>query len=160
MKNFFLHRYEMKKRLYFLILMICFSSGKIHAYTDQITVKTEEAWAAAQTVLKSKGFQRIDEKNLTLESKWITDRVVRSRGLFKKFASQTYERRYRLTVKITRRDYDTEIEVTGKFQERPVETNQHLILWRKYRPEGSDYDIERQTFMQILNRLELARVGQ
>lgn len=150
----------MKKQFYFLLLGICCFAGNTHAYTDQVTVKADEAWAAALEVLKPKGFEKIDERNYTVETKWTQDRVIRSRGILKNIASQSYERRYRLTVKVIQRDYDTEIEVRGKFQERPVETNQHLILWRKYRPEGSDYDIERQVFMQILNRLQLNRTGQ
>lgn len=129
------------------------------AYTDQVTVKAEEVWAAAKDVVKQKKFEKIDEKNMVLETKWTQDRVIRSRGLLKGIASQSYERRYRITIKVVQRDYDTEVTVIGKFQERPVETNQHLILWRKYRPEGSDFDIERQTFMQILNRLQLNRTG-
>ena len=109
---------------------------------------------------KVHGFKKRDEKNHTLETNWVTDRVVRSRGLLKQFTSKTYDRRYRIVVKITQRDYDSEIQINGVFQERAVENNQQLILWQKYKPEGMDYDIERHTFMQILNRLELARHGQ
>ncbi len=146
------------KKWIFLFLFFIVPHGFVHAYTDQITASPQEIWKAAQEVLKPRGFKKVDEKNLILETKWSVDRVTRSRGLLKSVnAKQSYERRHRLMVKIRKRDYDTELEIRGVFMERPVETNQLLISWSKYKPEGQDYDLERQAFMQILNRLEIAR---
>lgn len=147
----------MRKIAAAVILSVLWGQSAAFAYTDQITVKAPEAWEAAKEVLKPRGVKKIDEENYIIETKWVTDRVVRSRGMLKQFASQTYERRYRFRVKVTQRDYDTEIEVKGTFQERPHETNSSILMWQSYRPEGIDYDVERQVFMQILNRLELAR---
>ena len=149
----------MRKILFGLFLSLLFCAGTAQAYLDEVTVKAEEAWGAAQEVLKVHGFKKLDEKHFTLETNWVTDRVVRSRGALKNFTSKTYDRRYRIVMKITQREYDSQIQITGVFQERPVENNQSLYLWQKYKPEGMDYDIERQVFMQILNRLELARTN-
>jgi uncharacterized lipoprotein len=130
------------------------------AYTDQVTVKAEEAWQAAQEVLKQSGLKKVDETKKTLETKWIHDRVVRrGKGVFKNITSQTYDRRYRLTVRIVQRPFDTEIEVKGFFQERPVTGNPNHLLWKKVRPQIDDLDVERTFFMRILNRLELARAN-
>ncbi len=147
----------MKKHIFLFAVLLFSFSRALYAYTDQITVKAEEAWKMTLEVLSPRGISKQDDKNYVLETKWVTDRVTRSRGLLKNIAKQTYERRYRLKVKVTQRDYDTEIEIRGTFQERPYEQNSSILLWKKYRPEGIDYDLERQTFMQILNRLALAR---
>jgi hypothetical protein len=128
------------------------------AYTDQITVKVEEAWSAAEEVLKPYGFHKIDPEAKTLETKWMKDRIVRKgKGVFKNLTSATYERRYRLKVKINPRAFDTEIEVRGVFQERPLAPNSNIFLWKKVRPRTEDFDVERNIFMRILNRLELNR---
>ena len=142
-----------------VFLLSFWGLGTGYAYVDQVNVKAEEVWAAAQEVLKTYGFKKVDAQARRLETKWITDRVVRSRGLLKKYASKTYERRYQIIVTVQQRDYDSEVSVRGVFQERPLENKQQLYLWKKYKPESADYDIERQTFMSILNRLELSRNG-
>ncbi len=145
-------------KILFLPVFLLFCTASAHAYTDQITVKAGEAWQAALDVLKPYGFHKTDAKNYTLETNWISDQVVRKgKWLLKNVASKTYDRRYRITLKVLQRDYDTEIEIRGKFQERPHEMNSQLILWTSVKPESEDFDAERAIFMRILSRLELAR---
>ena len=131
----------------------------IFAYTDQITVKSEEAWQAVQDVLKNQ-IKTIDHNAKTLETKWVQDTIKRSRGPFKAYTSKTVDRRYQLKIKLVQRPYDTEIEIRGVFQERPHELEYHQLSWQKIHPEMADFDIERRVFMQILNRLELSRKGE
>ncbi len=131
------------------------------AYTDQITVKADEAWRAALEVVKSYGLHKMDARKKFLETDWVQDTVVRKgKWVFKGIFSKTYERRYRLSVRVTQRDYDSEIEVRGNFQERSKEPNSYLFSWQKVKPDGDDLDVERVVFMRILNRLELARSSQ
>ena len=130
------------------------------AYTDQITVKADEAWQAAQEVLKKDGFDHLDSESKTLRTKWIYDQVVRKgKGPLKKITSVTMERRYRMSVHVVQRPFDTEIEVRGNFQERTMGNNRTSISWKKVRTKSEDFDLERAIFMRILNRLEIARTN-
>jgi hypothetical protein len=152
----------LKLLLLTLLLNVVMISRPINsfAYTDQITVKADEAWQAAQEVLKTSGFHKLDHKTKTLQTKWIQDRVVRKgKGVLKNFTSETVERRYRLTVRVIQRDFDTEIDIRGSFQERTMGNNHTSISWKKVRTQSEDLDIERAIFMRILNRLELARTS-
>lgn len=141
--------------LSFALLPVC---QPLYAYTDQITVKADEAWTAVQEVLKNR-IQKIDQEKKVLETKWKTDMVRRARGPLKEYMSRTVDRRYRFKVTVTQRDYDSEIEIRGSFQERPHEPNSYVLAWEKVKPETEDFDVERALFMQILNRIELARKG-
>ena len=139
-------------------LLMMPSSG--WAYTDQITVKAEEAWQVAQNVLKSTGFKKLDPEKKVLETQWVHDRVLRKgKGLLKLIASQTYDRRYRLRVRVTQRAFDSEIEIRGTFQERPMGPVSSKLSWKQVRPQTEDFDIERALFMRILNHLQMARNG-
>ena len=152
-----------KGRLFFLVIWVmasalCQKTGL--AYTDQITVKAEEAWTAALDVVKPYGLHKTDAKKKLIETDWVHDTVVRKgKWLFKGVFSKTYERRYRLSLRIMQRDYDTEIEVRGNFQERPKEVQSNLFMWQKVKPDADDLDVERAVFMRILSRLELARTA-
>ena len=137
-----------------------FLNSALWAYTDQITVKSDEAWQAAQEVLKPSGIDKLDPATKTIRTKWTHDRVVRKgKGVFKNIASVTMERRYRMTVHVIQRPFDTEIEVRGDFQERTMGVNQTSYTWTKVKTKSEDFDLERATFMRILNRLEIARTN-
>lgn len=142
-----------------VLLWIVLLSGipAAFSYTDQITVKAPEAWQAALKVIKPYGIKREDPEKMIIETKWVKDVVVRSRGILKKLTGKHYERRYKLTIFITQRDYDTEIRVAGRYQIRPLDTHSNLMLWKKIKPTAADYQIEQDIFMDILKTLELAR---
>ena len=140
--------------------MLAGRSSAVWAYTDQITVKADEAWQAAQEVLKIHGFHKVDAASKTLQTKWIQDRVVRKgKWVLKNVASQTYERRYRLTVTVVQRAFDTELQIRGTFNERPITSAAVPLSWKKVHPKSEDFDVERAIFMRILNRLEIARTN-
>ena len=141
--------------LFFVVLLIWIPA--VFAYTDQITVKAPEAWQAALKVIKPYGIKKEDPEKMTIETKWVRDTVVRSRGVLKKLTGKHYQRRYKLKVFITQRDYDTEIQVAGRYQIRALDTHSDLILWQKIKPTAADYQIEQDIFMDILRTLELAR---
>lgn len=143
-----------------MLVLACFNAARAFAYTDQITVKADEAWQVAQEVLKVNGLDKVDHDNKTLRTKWVEDRVVRrGKGVLKKITSVTMQRRYRMTVRVIQRPFDTEIEVKGDFQERTLGVNQTSYSWKKIRTKSDDFDLERAVFMRILNRLEIARTN-
>jgi uncharacterized lipoprotein len=145
------------KTLLVLFALLLTMAPGISAYTDQITVKAPDAWQAALKVLKPYGIKKEDPEKMVIETVWIKDTVVRSRGFLKKISGKYYERRYKLNVSITQRDYDTEIHVHGRYQLRPLDARSDLLLWKKIKPTAADYQIEQDVFMNILKTLEIAR---
>lgn len=157
LKNFFRFSFILVGSMLVLLIKV----SPLCAYMDQVTVKAPEAWEAAKEVFRKTGFKKIDEKKYRFETKWIEDEVTRSRGLLKGIASQKYQRRYRISVEIRQREYDSEIEIHGTFQERPLNINQqYLMTWQTVHPETEDYEVERQGFMRILGQLQFMKMGQ
>lgn len=150
-----------KKFSSFVLAAILTGTPGIFAYTDQLTVKAPEAWQAALKVMKPYGIHKEDPEKMTIETKWVRDTVVRSRGrgVLKKLTGKHYERRYKLNLTITQRDYDTEIHVAGRYQVRSLDTHSNLMLWKKIKPTAADYQIEQDVFMNILKTIELTRKG-
>ncbi len=147
----------MRKVLLVMLFVVFAGMSSLDAYTDQITVKAPEAWQVALKIMKPYGIKKEDPKTMTIETKWIKDTVVRSRGPLKKLTGKYYERRYRLKVSVTQRDYDTEIQIKGRYQIRSLDTRSNLILWETIKPTAQDYQIEQDIFMNILKTLEVAR---
>lgn len=152
-----MRRLNRVRRLSLFLTLLLAGAPSIFAYTDQITVKAPEAWQAALKVMKPYGIKKEDPEKMTIETVWVKDTVVRSRGFLKKITGKHYERRYKLNVTITQRDYDTEIYIHGRYQLRPLDTRSDLLLWNKIKPTAADYQIEQDIFMNILKTLEIAR---
>lgn len=138
------------------IVAFVFIPSSYAAYTESIAVPIEEAWQAASEVLKTQGIEHADPKKHELVSRWITDQVVRRRGIFKKIMSQEYERRYRLKMTLREKFPATEIKIRGTFEEKPVHSPL-ITPWSKLKPSSSEFEIERLYFMKILQQLEVSR---
>ncbi len=125
----------------------------LFAYSDEISAPLEEVWQGVQETLKPYGIKNMNRDQGEIQSRWIQDRVKRSRGLLRKIASQIYARRYRLKVRLKPAAYLTTIEIRGTFEERPLDSPP-AAQWRNYELQPVDYDVERDFFMQLLKTLE------
>lgn len=148
------------RSLFLLLLLTLAIPFSAFAYTDQITVKADEAWAAVLRVFENQKLRKMDPQKMFLQTKWVEDEVVRrGPGILKNYTSQTYDRRYRLSIQVVQREYDTEIQIKGSFQQRTMSPN-NVVSWKRVKPKTEDFDIERATFMRILSRIELTRNSQ
>ena len=131
-------------------------AGPLFAYSDEISAPLEEVWQAVQETLAPYGIKKIKPHTNEIESRWIKDRVKRSRGLLKNVASQLYERRYRLKIRLNQAGGLTSVAIRGTFEEKPYDSPP-AVHWQSYKLESSDYDAERNFFMQILKTLQSRR---
>ena len=149
-------RKKIWKILPFIFAALFGMENPLRAYSDEISAPVEEVWQAVQETLKPYGMKKIDPQKNEIESRWIQDRVKRSRGILKAVASQIYTRRYRLKIRLKPLAHLTGVEVRGRFEERPLDSPPSG-KWRRYKLQAVDYDIERDFFMQILKGLEIHR---
>ncbi|MBI3316549.1 MAG: hypothetical protein HYZ85_00900 [Candidatus Omnitrophica bacterium] len=136
------------------VSLFCFISPVSYAlYSDELgAVKVEELSPAVHAALSSYGLKKADFDRGVFETRWIKDKVSRSKGLFKSMTSEVYERRYRLKVELLPEPYATKVEVRALFQYRP-DASRPTVSWRTDRPMASELELERQCFMKILNHL-------
>lgn len=128
----------------------------LFAYSDEISAPLEEVWQGVQEAMKPYGIKKMDRDKNEIQSRWIEDRVKRSRGLLKRVASQLYARRYRLKVRLKPLAHLTAVNVRGTFEERPLDSAP-AVHWRSYKLQSSDYEVERDFFMQLLKTLQSRR---
>ncbi len=141
-----------------LAVFFLVSTSSVYAYTDKVAVETLEVWTAAREALKPYGIRNENKIKGEIESKWIYDRVVRSRslGFFKKMISENVDRRYRVRIHLKPEPFATEISVRGLFQDRSTGTGP-LARWRKVTPGSEDYAVERDFFFKMIQALETLR---
>ena len=149
----------MKKTGIWMLVILCGAAGvfqdipKGWAYTDEINAKVEDVWKAAQEIFEPIGIHKKNEKKKTLESIWIQDDVVRSRGWLKKLDKQHFRRRYKIRGKF-KQAYDfVKVEISLNVQDLP-QSGVRENMWRSVKPDYQDYQIEKETFMKILMRVE------
>ena len=127
------------------------------AYSDKIAVPIEEVWQAANEALAPYGVRRVNEEKKHIESDWMEDRVLRSRGLLKNIAAKLYQRRYRIRIQLApEEDYATQVKIEGIFQERPLDAKP-ILSWRTVKRETADYKVEYDFFTKVLKQLETHR---
>lgn len=149
----------MKLRIGFLwIMSLCFvgAAPAFASYQDEIGAGVEEVWQSAREILKPYGIQKEVYKKKVLETKWIEDRIERSRGILKKVASEMYLRQYKIKVELTPLPDRTGIKVSGSFREKPLEAPP-AVSWRPIKPGLQDYDLERDFFFHILEKVQQLR---
>ncbi len=144
----------MKNKAFITIaLLFFFRISSAFAYVDDVQASIDEAWQAALKVIQPAGIQKMNEKNKTMESKWMEDEVVRRNPLFKDITSQVYRRRYRMKISLSvTADNNVQILVKGDFEEKPKQSTSSAP-WRKLKTEMQDYDLERVFFMRILSQM-------
>ncbi len=134
----------------------------VYAYLDEILTSADDVWAAAKTVMEPQGIRSENKAAYTLKSKWIEDSVRKEKRLFPSAVGidttipRTLKRRYRMTLQLTETATGTQIQVQGKFQERPFGAPEHQARWKNVKPGTEDYEVERSLFFKIL--MELARM--
>lgn len=140
--------------------MIC---PRLEAYTDEIQASTEEIWKAVEDVLKPYGIRKVSVEEKRIETKWIQDRVLRSRRVLpigsKREIKQLFDRRYRILVQLDERPSSTQIAVKGRFQIKSPENIPQLHWNTVLKPQLVDYEVEREMFYKILRRVEDSRRG-
>ena len=145
------------KTFSFTGLALFLGVGPLMAYTDKMAVETPEVWKAVQAVAAPYGVRKADSKKYEIETRWIQDLVVRSRGLWKKLGTgENMQRRYRVKIRLKEEPYATEVGIHGVFQERSYGSGP-AIPWRNIKPESEDYAVERDFFFKILKQLETTR---
>ena len=138
-------------------LLASFSRPSAALHTDEIAAPYDKVWQAAYEALKPYGIRKANRENLTLESRWIEDRVTRSRGLLSRVAPKQYLRRYRFRIQLEKDYYSTHVKIGGTYQEKSTGAPPS-VSWRTIRPEREEYQLERDLFMQILSRLEAQKM--
>jgi hypothetical protein len=122
-------------------------------YSDELGVPVEEVWQAALIALKPSGIRKADFDKKVIETKWVEDRVVRSRGLLKKVTGENILRRSKFKVTFKTVGIATEIRIEGVFRDKPHSTGP-MVSWRKVKPELQDIKLEQALFFKILKALE------
>lgn len=151
-----------KTAFIFLGLWCVFCPG-LWAYTDEIRAGFEEIWKAAEDVLTPSGIRKLSLEEKKIETKWIEDRVLRTRRLLpvgsKTQIKQLFARRYRIFVQFEENPSGIQIAVKGRFQIKSTEDVPQLRWNSVLKPQLVDYDVERDIFFKILRRLEDSRRG-
>ena len=146
----------MKKIFIFGLFLYLFSTGAAFAvFSDKVMAPPDEVWKAVVGAIKPYGTRKADAKRKKTETRWAYDSVVRSRGLLKKVAKKTYQRRSRMKIDVQDDVGDSILRVEGIFQESSGDSA--VLNWRNVKPQDSDYDLEERMFMTILRQMEKNR---
>lgn len=142
-----------KTLLAFGLLSLMAFSPRGWAYVDQLQAPADEVWLAVHQTAVPLGIKKENEAKRELETKWKEDRVVRkdklSRGIFK----QSYKRRTRYKIFLTETDGLSEVSIKAKYQFKNPDAGING-LWKTFKPDSEDKEMERALFFQILRRVE------
>jgi len=154
----------MKQFVFFLAAFLVFTtlSQRGQAYIDEILTTREEVWLAVRSAISVENIRSEDSSAYILETRWIEDIVQKQKNVLPSAIGQefimpsTVRRRYRMTVQLNELPTGTQIQITGKYQERAVGAPEHQSRWKYVQPSTEDYELERVLFFRILS--EMARV--
>ena len=149
-----------KSRRFFLVFSIvfvfCFLPWLEASYFDQVAIPQGEIWQAAYRVLEPYGIKKADPVKGVIETKWVEDKVRRSKtGFFHDILKQQYFRRYRLKLSLKEAMGLTDVQLRGSFQIRS--TSGPMTAWRTTKTTGVDHQLEREVFFKILTQIENSR---
>lgn len=138
-----------------------------YGYLDEVLTSPAEVWDAAVTLLeREEGIKSQDRDKGVLTSEWMEDTVRKEKRMFPsmvgvdKTLASTVRRRSRMRIQLTETATGTQIQITGKFQEKPLTGPPHQVRWEKIKPDTEDYDLERQLFFEILEEISRKRTAQ
>ena len=94
-----------------------------------------------------------NEAKRELETKWKEDRVVRANKLTRGFFKESYIRRTRYKIFLTETGGLSEVSIKGKHQFKNPDAG-IKALWKTFKPNSEDKEMERSLFFQILRRVE------
>jgi len=156
----------MNFRIMTLILFFFAMPPAALAYLDEVLMTPNEIWEAAKTVLETPGIDVENKETYTLKSKWVEDYVRKERTVIPRQVGRgftltgTVRRRYQMMIVLKELPSATQIQITGKYQERPVGAPEHQARWKFIKPSTEDYELERQLFFKILREMARIRVSQ
>jgi len=156
----------MKLKLLIACFLFLTAPPAVFAYLDEVLMTPEEVWTASKTVLQSTGIAVENKETYQLQGKWIEDYVRKEKDLLPKGMGRsitlpsTVRRRYQMRVQLKELPTGTQIQVSGKYQERPVSAPEHQARWRYVKPSTEDYELERILFFKILRELARVRISQ
>lgn len=136
------------------------------AYLDEVLMTPEEVWRASKLVLETDGIRVENKENYTLKSRWIEDYVRKEKKIFPDALGRgltlpsTTRRRYQMTVVLTELPTGTQIQISGKYQERPISSPEHQARWKFIKPTTEDYELERILFFKILREMARLKTSQ
>jgi len=152
----------MNKRVWIVgILFFAVQPGAL-AYLDEVLMTPDEIWSAAKLVLEPTGIVVENKASYTLKSNWIEDIIRKEKKLLPRAVgggpsmARTVRRRCQMTVMLKELPTGTQIQITGKYQERPLSAPEHQARWKFVKPSTEDYELERLLFFKILR--EMARL--
>ena len=146
----------MNWRVFFLvpILVGCFSLTAA-AYSDRIDATSQEIYDAAKTTFLKEGIYRQDPQKKSLTTKWIYERIRRSRK--RRFVpmqlKENVDLRYQMQIDIQEGKNYSEISVVGRFEEKATDAPPQQT-WKRSYSSKELYFKEREYFSKILNCLE------
>lgn len=152
----------MNPRIFVLGVFFLALQTTAFAYLDEVLMTPDEVWTAAKTVMEPKGVRTENKAAYTLKSKWIEDYVRKEKNILPAALGRgvtlrsTVRRRYQMAVELKELPTGTEIQISGKYQERPIGAPEHQARWKYVKPSTEDYELERALFFKILG--EMARV--
>ena len=129
------------------------SSAEVWAYIDQVQAPADEVWLAVHQTGSSLGIKKENEAKRELETKWKEDRVVRANKLTRGFFKESYIRRTRYKILLTETGGLSEVSIKGKHQFKNPDAG-IKALWKTFKPNSEDKEMERSLFFQILRRVE------
>ena len=156
----------MKLRLLTAVLFFLAIQPSGFAYLDEVLMTPSEVWTATKIVMQDSGIASEDQKTYTLKSKWIEDYVRKERNILPGALGRsltlkgTVRRRYQMTVQLKELPTATQIQVSGKYQERPVGAPQHQARWKFVKPSTEDYELERLLFFKIIREMARVKIAQ
>lgn len=152
----------MNKRVWIVGILFLVLQPMAFAYLDEVLMTPDEIWAATKLVLEPTGIVDENKASYTLKSKWIEDIVRKEKKLLPRAVgggptmARTVRRRCQMTVVLKELPAGTQIQISGKYQERPLSAPEHQARWKFVKPSTEDYELERLLFFKILR--EMARV--
>ncbi len=141
-----------------LAVIMALTAGQARAYTEEIAAPRVEVFQAAQQVFEPEGVRNAGSSQSWVESRWIEDAVTRERKLLfiKKTLKKNMARRFRMKIELADKEDRTQVKISGKFQERPLESRPQAP-WRNVKRTPEEYSIERDYFFKILRQIEINR---
>jgi hypothetical protein len=156
----------MNKRVLLIGMFFLVLQPMALAYLDEVLMTPDEIWSATKLVLEPTGIASENKASYTIKSKWMEDIIRKEKKLLPRAVgggptmARTVRRRCQMTVVLKELPTGTQIQISGKYQERPLSAPEHQARWKFVKPSTEDYELERLLFFKILREMSRIKSSQ
>ena len=156
----------MNKRVWIVGILFLVLQPMAFAYLDEVLMTPDEIWSATKLVLEPTGIASENKASYTIKSKWMEDIIRKEKKLLPRAVgggptmARTVRRRCQMTVVLKELPTGTQIQISGKYQERPLSAPEHQARWKFVKPSTEDYELERLLFFKILREMSRIKSSQ